>query len=63
MVTYKCERCHKIFNHKGNYKSHLNRKKKCNLFEENNNNNKDYDTKDINNNNNNNINIFLNNEK
>lgn len=29
MVNYQCERCHKIFNHYGNYKNHLRRKNPC----------------------------------
>jgi len=29
MVCYKCELCNKIFNHKGNYLHHINRKKSC----------------------------------
>lgn len=29
MVNYQCERCHKIFNHFGNYKNHLRRKNPC----------------------------------
>ena len=31
MVVYECERCHKKFNHKGNYNAHINRKKPCNI--------------------------------
>jgi uncharacterized C2H2 Zn-finger protein len=29
MVIYKCDRCNKVFNHKGDYTKHLNRKFKC----------------------------------
>lgn len=29
MVTYKCDRCDKVYNHKGDYLRHLNRKKPC----------------------------------
>ena len=29
MVLYKCDRCGKEFNHKGNFIAHLNRKKYC----------------------------------
>jgi DNA-directed RNA polymerase subunit RPC12/RpoP len=29
MVEYKCEKCGKVFTHKGNYDGHINRKKSC----------------------------------
>ena len=32
MVVYECERCHKKFNHKGNYNAHINRKKPCKVI-------------------------------
>ncbi len=31
MVTYKCDTCNKLFNHKGNFEAHKNRKKTCNF--------------------------------
>ena len=32
MVVYECERCHKKFNHKGNYNAHINRKNEVLLY-------------------------------
>ncbi len=29
MVSYKCDRCNKIFTHKNDYRRHINRKNPC----------------------------------